>query len=105
MDYVDVGIDAFAIILSIGAFFYLYHLAMILKGGTIARGVTLIAISPLLIALSAFLELLEELGIGEVYGILHDFARVVFVLVLLVGARSIFLSFSRLGERSRPHRD
>jgi len=71
MDY-NLVLDVLGIILALGASFYLSKIAQVLKGGILARGMTIIAASPLLIALSAFFELLSEAGFGEAYDIFHD---------------------------------
>ena len=95
MDY-SVILDLLGSVFALGSAFYLGKIAQVLKGGMLARGMTIIAASPLLVALSAVFELLSQLGFGEVYGIIHDLMRLAFIFVLLAGARLIVVAWSKL---------
>jgi len=95
MDY-DLVLDVVGSVFALVAAFYLQQIAQVLKGGVLGRGMTIIAASPLLIALSAAFELLSESGFGEVYDVVHDLLRVAFILVLLIGARSIVEAWKKL---------
>ena len=56
----------------------------------------ILSASPFLIALSALLDLLSELGVVQVYGAIYSFMRIIFILVLFLGARSIVMGWKKL---------
>jgi hypothetical protein len=89
LDYPSICLDILGIVLALGAGVYLCQTAIALNGDVLQRGMLILAATPFLIALSATLDLLSELGILTVYDALHFFARIVFILVFFVGARSI----------------
>ena len=92
----EVVLDVVGILLSLGTAFYLYALAKVLRGGVLERGMTILAISPVLLALSALLDMLTALGFGEAYGVIRDLNRIIFILVFFIGARSIVVAWRKL---------
>jgi hypothetical protein len=92
----NVVLDLVAIFVALGAAFYLYKISGVLKGGVLGRGVRIIALTPIIIALSTSLELLWQLGVDPAYGTFHDIVRLVFLIVLLVGARSVVMGWRKL---------
>ena len=92
----EVVLDIVGILLSLGAAFYLYALAKVLRGGVLERGMTILAISPVLLALSALLDMLSALGFGEAYGFIRDVNRIIFILVFFIGARSIVVAWRKV---------
>ena len=82
----EIVLDVLGILLSLGTTFYLYKLAKVLRGGMLERGMTILAISPVLLALSALLDMLFVSGFGEVYGFIRDLNRIVFIIVFFLGA-------------------
>ena len=91
----DFVLDVLAVVLALGASFYLFQVVRVLKGGILEHGMALIAASPILVALSAFFEALSELGYGDFYNAVHDVFRLAFIIVLLLGARSIIFTWRK----------
>ena len=91
----DFLLDVLGVVLALGASFYLFQIVRVLKGGILEKGMTLIAASPVLVALSALFEALFEMGYGDLYNGVHDVFRLAFIIVLLLGARSIVLTWRK----------
>ena len=96
LDYTSVGLDLIGIIFALGAGFYFYQTASALEGDALQRGMYVLATTPFLIALSAILDLLSELGILQVWDAVHYFTRIIFILVLFVGARTIVRAWKKI---------
>ena len=82
--------------MAFGAGFYLYITAKALEGDALQRGMKIIAAAAFLIVVSAFLDLLSEIAVLQVYDAVHYFVRIIFVVVLFAGARSIVLAWRKL---------
>jgi hypothetical protein len=94
--FLAIGLDVVAIALALGTGFYLYQTSAALKGDVVSRGMTILTIVPFLIAVNTLLDLASELGIVQLYGPIHYFARILFIVVLFVAARTIVQAWKNL---------
>ena len=92
----SIGLSVVGIVFALGAGFYLYITAKELEGDTLQPGMKLLATAAFLIVFSSLLDLLSEVGVVQVFDTVHYFVRIIFILVLFLGARSIVFAWRKL---------
>jgi len=96
MDLLAVALDILAIVLASGAAFYLYQTSAALKEDVMGHGMAMITIGLAIIVVNSILDLLDDLGITQLYTPIHYFTRIVFIVVLFLGASSMVQGWKRL---------
>ncbi|HUK49497.1 MAG TPA: hypothetical protein VLV18_00570 [Terriglobales bacterium] len=91
-----VALDILAIILASGAAFYLYQTSAALKEDVMGRGMALMTVALVIIVVNGILDLLDDLEVTQLYTPIHYFTRIVFIVVLLVGASLMVQGWKRL---------
>ena len=96
MDLLAVALDILAIVLASGAGFYLYQTSAALKGDVMGRGMATMTIALVIIVVNTLLDLSGDVGILQLFTPIHYFTRILFIVVLFIGASSMVQGWKRL---------